>query len=912
MPKLWFYAGSTGTPDTSVAFEDSDEEWTEALSSPEVLEPAQKNKCVAVCGAEFAEGAVSKEQTADNLYWSHALVLDIDVWREDRPPYTLEEIQELFDGIRFIAWNSFSSTDVERRWRVVVPLATPMPPSRYRALWTYLNGCLDGTMSDSTADPGRLGYLGAVGSQIGLDQYRWCIGHGEYLDWQPLDLDEDELTGHKKAIDPLNLTRSPEWISDAQALKNAKNYFKRAGDDVEVGSRHAHLLKVACRLWWEWALSEDAVREVLHEVNDNFVDPKPPDDVEAEVQAAWERCFGEKRVEQPALFGQQRDPIDRCTTAAIMEHGKRLRRSQEDSRRLVGRALLAIAEGAPIGEPSEARTLISRAAEEIARAYPRDSPERLCDLLRPSLRAQKASGASVAVPTDTEVLSWIQHVQRTQRSRQEQREKARADDLAQRILSATDHTRSTTYSAQEYKQFYANGLTDRSWVLWQNRSFFLYSNGEYVGPFSDRAAQLEAYLHFAAAQDKIELETLAADGKLRRYSIDELAMKYGSSVKHVFVHLDKDKSKYNPQDSILEIAKCPVREMDAEFSAEVDEWLKALAQDKYEMLCEWLAAVTYLDKPLIALFLCTKKGQGKNLLVEGITRLWTKGGYASLHGFQASRLESCPLVFCDEKLPQDWRKDPIGKLMHFVSASKHHVKKPYVGEYDVIGYSRLVFSSNDPALFASEELSKKAANEAFYDRVLMINTLNAQEDLAGDYLRSLSASGFVLDDFITKDIVAKHLLWLRDNKKIDFRKRFFVQDSNKEFEKASSVTNALPDRVLNWILAFLETGKFQNDAVLAKAGALYVNATDMYEIWEMYDNDKKSVPAGKLTRTVSYLAEKSVKISRQSSASNKVKRRYKKINPSFLDYWIKANDQDKKQYDELVLELEQRKPFNIV
>lgn len=907
MPKLWIYHGAKSTPDSSSSFEDSDADWADALAKPEVLDKSQKTDSLAVCGAEFADGSTTKAQTPDNLLWSHALVLDVDVWREDRPPFTLEELQERFEGIRFIAWNSFSSSDLERRWRVVVPLKTPMPPTKYRSLWNFLNEALDHTMAESTSDPGRLGFLGSLGSETGKDHYRWCIGEGEYLDWTTIDLEEEDLKGHKKSIDPLQLDRSPEWISDDQALKSAKRYFKKTGEDIEVGNRHAHLLKVGCRLWWEWALDEDQVRTVLHEVNQSFLEPKAESDVEAEVSASFERVFGEGRVEQPSLYGSQRDPIDRSSVASITEHGKRLRRSQDDSERLVGRALLSIAKGEPIGDPTEARMMIHKASEELARSYSRDTPERLLDLMRPSLRAQRGSSSKAAIPTDSEILNWISHVQKIQRTRIEEKEKEKQDDRSERIEIATRGARNTPYTAQEYKKFESKGLTDRRWILWNDRSFYLFSNGDYVGPFSEKTAQLEAYCHFAAAEDRVKLETMTKDGRVRSFTIDELAKKHGSPVSKVFCRIDKEKGSYRPKDSILEVSCSTLRKLDPEFSPEVDEWLQRLAGSKYDVLCEWLASLTYLDKPLAALFLCTNKGQGKNLLVEGLARLWSTGGYSPLHNFQSQFLEHNPLVFCDERLPKDWLRDPSGKLRQFVSQSVRPVKRPYVSEYFLTGYARLMFSSNTPTLFRSEQEVSSEESLACADRVLMINTLGSNN--AGGYLSGLSNSGFVLDDFILKDIIAKHALWLRDNKNIDFRKRFFVEDSQNEFMQASLVADDLSDRVFNWIFSFLEVGKYQNDSVLAKNGEIYVSAASMYDIWDFYDAKKTDLSIAKLGRVLSKIGDKKVYL--KSAGASSKKKCFRKLHKKSLEYWLQCNNKESTYVDDLIKTLEDTKTCTV-
>lgn len=910
MPKLWFFSGAQGTPDTSVDFEDADSEWHEALASPEVVEKTKKTESPAICGAEFAPGSKTKEQTPENLLWSHALVFDIDVW-DERQPFTLEELVEEFEGLRAIGWNTFSSSPAEKRWRVVVPLASPMPPGRYRALCRYFNDCLGHTMAESTFDAGRLGFFGTVNSETAKEDYQYFISQGEYFDWTALDLEEEDLTGHRKALDPLDLTRSPDWISDEQALKSAKRYFKRSGEEVEVGNRHAHLLKVACRLWWEWALDEDSVREVLYEVNEAFPEPKTETEVESEILAAYDRVFGENRVEQPSLFGAQRDPIDRSSITAIEEHAKRLRRSQEDAQRLVGRALLHISRGEPLGDAAEARNLIAKASEELARTYPRDTPERLLDLMRPSLRAQRNAGSTTNVPTDVEIINIIKHTQGISRKRQEEKEKERQDDLTHRIEQATNYARSTPYTAQEYRKFEKDGLTDRRWILWHGRSFYFFSNGEYVGPFSEKEAQLAAYMHFSMAEDRVKLSVMTAEGRVRRLTIDELAASYGSPLLKVFCCLNKDKTVYKPTEGVLELVRTPLRPLDPTFSKEADDWLRLLADDKYDLLCKWLAAVTFLDKPLAALYLCTKKGQGKNLFVEGLARLWSTGGYSHLNGFKPEYAELCPLVLCDEKLPFEWKKDVSGKLRTFISQSVRPVSRKYQNDYFLTGYFRLVFASNTPSMFRGEESSNLEEQSAYADRVLMINTLKNKSDSAGTYLRNLSANGFVLDDFIYKDIFAKHVLWLRDHYSIDFRKRFFVEDTQKEFSKAISISDPMQSKVLEWIFSFLENGRFRNDAVLCKGGTIFTNSSYVLDDWGEYFPDNKEVSVARVGRALSKMSSAVCWVERSGASKGAKRKRYYRLREDIIEYWANSNNYDPHLLQEMFDKLEKEKGFSV-
>jgi hypothetical protein len=377
--RLWLYGGAFAAPNTATEFLDTDEEWIEILDDPEVVtDKARKTDAPAVCGAEFRPGATSKEQSADNLIWSHALVLDVDYWDHpptsrypSRAPFTPEELKAKMDelGVRYIAFSTWSSSTACWKWRVVVPFASPMPPTYYGPLWDALNEHLEGAMSEATRDVGRLGFVRIVNSDTNKAAYRWWIGAGPRLDWGALDLVPEQDVTMKRALTPADLTRSPDWSTDAEAMQSARRYFRNVGVDVEEGNRHETLLRIGCKLWWDWALNEDQVREILTRVNGNFPMPKSDEEVEKEIAASHERTLGTRRVEQPAAYGEQREPVAKLTKTGIAELGKRMKLRNKEEDRVVGRALQNIAKEKPLGEPSEAKTLAMKVAEALAREY---------------------------------------------------------------------------------------------------------------------------------------------------------------------------------------------------------------------------------------------------------------------------------------------------------------------------------------------------------------------------------------------------------------------------------------------------------------------------------------------------------------------------------------------------------------
>ena len=311
-PHVWVYLNGYTTPDKEFPAEgespdvfvlpDTNEEWSEVLNEPlKILSAEKKAESLAVCGAKFAAGATTKRQTADNLVCSTALVLDVDFWRDDRPPFTYVDIQQCLAGTRFICWTTWSSTKEKRKWRVVVPLASEMPTVFYKSLFTLLNETLQSTISSTLNDPGRLGFFGSAKSKEVAKQFEWHINEGDRLDWTVLDLAQEALPTETdlKTAD----FDETELFPYAMRVEKARRYCAKRHEDVGEGGRHDRLLSTGCLLWWDFALEKDAVRELLLELNSRFSLPKDDQDVERDLEASFERTLGSKRVAQEGPRG---------------------------------------------------------------------------------------------------------------------------------------------------------------------------------------------------------------------------------------------------------------------------------------------------------------------------------------------------------------------------------------------------------------------------------------------------------------------------------------------------------------------------------------------------------------------------------------------------------------------------------
>jgi len=907
--RLWLYGGAFAAPNTATEFLDTDEEWIEILDDPEVVtDKARKTDAPAVCGAEFRPGSTSKEQSADNLIWSHALVLDVDYWDHpptsrypSRAPFTPEELKAKMDelGVRYIAFSTWSSSTACWKWRVVVPFASPMPPTYYGPLWDALNEHLEGAMSEATRDVGRLGFVRIVNSDTNKAAYRWWIGAGPRLDWGALDLVPEQDVTMKRALTPADLTRSPDWSTDAEAMQSARRYFRNVGVDVEEGNRHETLLRIGCKLWWDWALNEDQVREILTRVNGNFPVPKSDEEVEKEIAASHERTLGTRRVEQPAAYGEQREPVAKLTKTGIAELGKRMKLRNKEEDRVVGRALQNIAKEKPLGEPSEAKTLAMKVAEALAREYSHEAPERVLDLLRPSLMAQRALDTQHPFPSDNDVMNKVRHTQSSMRQRLEERQRTVEDKIRDAIRVGTNGKRDTPYTEKEMREWRRQGLGEHDWIVKSGRSYHFFVDGRYDGEFDESSAAIAAYTKLAPAsstassgQGRLKLNFVDKDGNTRDKPFPQIVREYGRTAKNVIYSMFESRPRFDEENQTFYNAICEIDpSLSPKYDAEIDEWLGLLGQDKAELLRDWLAASIVLDNSISALHIAAVTNSGKNLVVNGLSRLWHKR-YQNLRDYTPLLLKESPIVFCDEGLPYKWQYSFSTLLRHMTSQNIHTARDTGFSTLSIQGYMRLIFAGNDSLVSLRQEKLSKEALEATMKRIVSIvhTDRSAKEYLEQKHIK----------DKIPKWIdegFARHVLWLNEHRGVDTSKRFMVEDI-RPTELLKTLTTKPADALSRWIYMALSTSEFNAEALFAKhkpdgVSTLYLHPPTMQKNWTLCMTERERPSLIDFQNSLQQIAPKRTKVDIGSATSDKKRSKHVRIvDLEVFKAFLKENDLD--------------------
>jgi hypothetical protein len=219
-------------------------------------------------------------------------------------------------------------------------------------------------------------------------------------------------------------------------------------------------------------------------------------------------------------------------------------------------------------------------------------------------------------------------------------------------------------------------------------------------------------------------------------------------------------------------AVAPLRPHEPEFNEQIHQWLQALAGSSFPRLCEWLATVTLLDRPTPILCFIGLKSTGKNLFMEGVSRLWhhvLAPSFSSILGNFNEALAKSPLLISDEYLPEYGpnRVQIFEYLREFVTARSHTVNRKNQPITTVEGCARLIFASNKADNLKFENYNAQA-REALAERLLCIYPGKDAQDFLANIPRTTK------ENWVAEGI-AKHALWLRDNLEITYTGRLLVE-----------------------------------------------------------------------------------------------------------------------------------------
>lgn len=525
-----------------------------------------------------------------------------------------------------------------------------------------------------------------------------------------------------------------------------------------------------------------------------------------------------------------------------------------------------------LAKEGEQDSTLWRMAKDLVARIPNADPASLAKHFEPSIKAMATSDYDD---------DWFEaKIIRAQEEAHEQvvaKEVAAEVAVKSSIVEAFGDGRDVPYTTAELESFATMLCIDKTrlrnfWIVQKDISYYLLFNGHFEGPHTQAEIEKAAQTFLAPASSAgVELSYPTKNGDLIIKDSKKLMRDYGTLVKEVRVDLVAQKSRYEVATRTLIEAPCPLRPLKPEYSQYIDKWLSFLGGNAISHLLDWLASATRLDSPCAAIYFDGVKGAGKSLFAEGIARLWTTAGSTSLDdalGSWNTTVMKCPLIFGDEVVPKDWRGNAkTGEIRAFIQARTRSLKRKYISDASFNGSIRLILAANNKDLLASTEPLTANDIEAIVDRVLYLKV----EQEAADYLRGFSKE--FRNTFVEGDGLAKHALWLRDNRIVTGDHRFIVEGDKGALHRGLTVNSGLRSAVCNVCIAYLleprkiephcgllvrKYGKIVVGADGKKTlvgGKLLVTARGLMTHWSSYTTNVFAPAAGPLEKAISGLSE---------------------------------------------------------
>jgi hypothetical protein len=148
------------------------------------------------CPATFGTCANAKGSLRHdgNVLAMYAGVADIDNKIDE--PLTVPEIEKRLSGYAFALHTSYSHTPEKPRYRVIVPLAHPVPPATMPKLFSYFRSLFGSALDEACKNPSHLYYTPNYPPDA-EEHFVYEVTQGEYLDPDTLVAPGDAWSGER-------------------------------------------------------------------------------------------------------------------------------------------------------------------------------------------------------------------------------------------------------------------------------------------------------------------------------------------------------------------------------------------------------------------------------------------------------------------------------------------------------------------------------------------------------------------------------------------------------------------------------------------------------------------------------------------------------------------------------------------
>jgi len=592
--------------------------------------------------------------------------------------------------------------------------------------------------------------------------------------------------------------------------------------------------------------------------------------------------------------------------AAVPLNLARLRSKMEHLRNPVNRSLMArLYSGAPLDFGSRNNTLTQMVAILVSvEPGTSDLPaEAIFSVLKPTLEATRVRDCAVAgwegnpPPTDAEARSLIarERVQvldwrAKQRDQDRQlREEWLGPEQALALQEIIDAEEREPYTDDELfrwattQQKCSRRAMKNRFIIAKDRAYWVFREGGYADPVSKDDLKICLRRDLAAAP--IEWMKVDAKGVERPKTVDDLLAEYGTVARKLVAKLDASYSHYDQTEETFYEAICPLRPLTPLYNAGVDRWLRLLAVDE-PLLIDWLATITHLDRQTAGCYISGPKGIGKGMLIQGLARLWTTGGatdFDSVVGDFNDGLTRCPLVAIDERASVKSEEQLTTHIRKLIGSQNHTLKRKFMPSASIQGAVRLLICGNNDELLISRERLGQMDLDATAERILYVPVGEAP----AEYLCSIGSTKGTRG-WVSEDIIARHVVWMRENITAIDAGRFLVAGHVTSMHRRLVTQNTVSSRICEFLAKYLESPRALDEKcggklIRAGRGRLLVSPRALEEGWRFYMPNARQADFEVLAKgleSISNNPKKQVRLAKQ---------RVRDVKVEFLFAWAEQN-----------------------
>lgn len=523
----------------------------------------------------------------------------------------------------------------------------------------------------------------------------------------------------------------------------------------------------------------------------------------------------------------------------------------------VRRAFKAVLKGESFANVGARDTLLTRMCGVLAGWAPSAEPEQLAQKFATSLHVMELESPNDPPPSLEQCADKIARGQATIA--------ARAKDEGEYVVATAQQismpTRAETTDFEAAAE--SVGLTTdqlmRRLILRLDNDLWIWNQDtwQWNGPMTEKSAFWLGQQELAKVPG-VDVWTRKKDGGIRSKTLDELAIDHAEVINTVVADLNYARQGYNMRERKLILVGAPLRNLEAEYDAEVDGWLELLGGNKAGLLRDWIAGINHLDRPNAVLFMQGDPSVGKSLLVRGLSRIWDTDGAVNLRTVTDNfndELRRCPLVVVEEGKWRRW-DDVTTKLRQMVTDKNRSINKKFKNMHSLHGYLRMMVTANNFNIFKGDEHTLTMSDRDAVSQRFVEIIPNPE---AAAYLNRYDAE--VRDGFAADDRIARHALWLSANRVVNNKhQRLWTQgETSGDFaDRMTANDGHFGSWCFEWLARYLsyphDIEREQRNFLYRKDGVVLVSPEAVIGTFEKIVKNRKppqSIDIGNALRTLS-------------------------------------------------------------